>query len=287
MQLKMPKKKFKSQIELLKFNKGDIDVLQKLSTYEYGLTQGELVKKTEIKTKGGISKIVFKLLELGLLYKINGDIFVYKIIPERKKEIETFIKAYKKGKDRNNLFSCHAYVLECPVNKLPKLFLDKLTKSEGWLEYIPKNWVGYKQAYLDATIKFHKTKNQCKVYFFFRTIAEDPHMAEKINIEKFLEKKNLLETTYPGLKLGSQRVLASQNYCEVSWLREPIAIEAIKLGLKHKCVEDSYRIGGEWEEKGIDAVNRIKRVFRLRDITTNLDDNNFEKVIKFAESLFS
>ena len=281
----MPKSKLRPLEELLKFNKGDIEVLEQLSIHEYGFTQDQLTKETSISTKGGISKILSKLFEIGLIYIIKGGIFIYKIIPERKKEIGIFIKAYKKGKGKNNLFSCHAYVLECPVNKLPKPFLDKLTKSEGWLEFIPNNWVGYKKPYIDAMVKFHKTKKQCKVYFFFRTIAENPHITEMINIEKFLEKKELLEITYPGLKLGAQRIIATQNYCEVSWLRAPFTVEAIKFGINHSSVEDSYKIGGEWEEKGSNAVEKIRKIFEIYDLIKELVDEELEKVKKFISSL--
>ncbi len=282
----MPKEKSGFSLDKLKFNKGDMEVLKKLYIYEYGLGQKELVKKTAL-TLGGVSKILKKLRRFGLLYYVPKEIFIYRIIPERRREIELILKAYKKGKIQKNLFSCHAYVIECLVNELPKVFLEKITKSDGWIEYIPKNWIGYKLAYIDATVKFHKTNKQCKAYFFFRTIADDPHIAEMINIEKFLEKKTLLETKYPGLKIGDPTTIGFQNYCEVSWLREPIAVEAIKLGLKHKCVEDSYGVGGEWEEKGIDAVDKIKRIFKLRDLITKISDKEFRKVMEFIKSLLS
>ncbi len=280
----MPKKKPSISLDKLKFNKGDIDILKKLYIHEYGLGQKELVKETGL-TKGAISKILKKLRVFGLLLNIFGNIQIYRIVPERRKEIELLLKAYKKGRTQENLFSCHAYVIECLVNELPKVFLDRLTKTDGWLEYVPNHWTGYKLAYIDSTIKFHKTKKQCKAYFFFRTIADDPHIAEMINSKKFLEKKTLLETKYPGLKLGNPDIIGFQNYCEVSWLREPVALEAIKLGLKHKCIEDSYKIGGEWEEKGVDAVDRIKKIFDLRDLIKNLDDVDFKKVIDFINSL--
>lgn len=282
----MPKKKFNSNFEKIKFNLGDIDVLRELLIHEYGLNQENLNKKTDI-TIGGISKILGKLEKLGLLYNISGRIKIYRIVPERRKEVNLFIRAYEKGKGKNDLFSCHAFVIECPVNELPRRFLKKITEEEGWIEYAPKNWTGYKTAYLDATIKFHKTHKQCKVYFFFRTIAESPHIAETINIEKFLEKKVLLEAKYPGLKIGTQTILGSQNYCEISWLRDPISLMAIKLGLKHKCVEDSYKIGGEWEEKGINAIERINRIFEFRDLINELSNEQIKETTEFIKKLLS
>ena len=284
----MKNKKFDFNSEKLKFNKGDIEVLKKLYIFEFGLDQKELLKGTGIKTKGGISKILKRLKEqFGLVYDFVLDVNTYRIVPERRREVGLFLKAYKKGYSRENLFCCHAYIIKCPVNKLPELFLNRLIKTDGWLEYVPKNWAGYKKSYIDATIKFHKTNNQCSAYFFFRSIANNPYVAEMINIQKFLEKKSILETKYPGLKLGDPTIVGFQDYCEVSWLIEPSSVEAIKLGLKHSCVEDSYKIGGEWEEKGSNAVEKIGRIFELRDLIKDFDDNKFKRAIKYLRKLSS
>src|SRR3989344_3139189 len=137
----MPKKKSHIELGRIKFNRGDIKVLRELYIHEYGLNQDELVKMTGI-TKGGVSKILKKLRGIGWAYNILGDIHIYRIVPERRYEVGRFLKAYDKGKKENNLFSCHAYVIECLVNELPKEFLKKITKDHGWIEYLPKNWSG-------------------------------------------------------------------------------------------------------------------------------------------------
>jgi hypothetical protein len=227
----------------------------------------------------GISKSLNKLIQYGFIYCIPHPIKIYSVISERKKEIEMFLSGYDFGKNSPQIVDAHAFIFECKVLEFSDKFEEAL-RNERWLEYSPNNWKGLKKTYLDGSVIFHKTKKKTLARFYFRTFAQSPEIAEMINIEKFLDKKKALEDKYSGLRLGGYEIVAKCPYQEVALLKDPVSVQAIILGLKHKSIEDSHRIGGEWEEKGIDSVERVSKLIKFRERELNcLNEKDIEDSI--------
>ena len=260
----MISKKPKFSWEKVPITHGDIKVLKELFKCEYGFNQQKL-SESIIMSIGAVCKTLSKLNSFGLVYCISYPIKIYRLVPERKKEIEILLTEYDFGKNEELIIDAHNFVYESEVKELPEIFLKKLVKEDSWIEFIPLNWKAYKMSYLDGSVKFHKTKKGCKVFFYFRTFSKDPNIADMINTQKFLDKKRLLENKYRGLKIGKFGLVAKCSWQEVAILRDPIAVKAIKLGIKHPKIEDSHKIGGEWEEKGFDAVEKIRKILSMRD----------------------
>jgi DNA-binding MarR family transcriptional regulator len=216
-------------------------------------------------TIGGVSKALKRLDKYGFIYCNPHPIKIYTLIPERKIEIKKFLSRYDFGKNSPLIVDAHAFIFECEINEISENFEKRLKKEKRWIEYTPNNWRGYKQAYLDGSTIFHKTKKRNLARFYFKTFARSPEIAEMIIIDKFLRRKKTLEDKYPGLKIGGHSIVAKCPYQHVALLRDPLAVAAIKLGIKHKRIEDSHRIGGEWEEKGTDSIEKISKLIKLRE----------------------
>lgn len=270
--------------EKVTLSSGDIKCLDYLIKHFIGTTQKNLSDKTNLSI-GAISKILWKLNKKGLIYHIEYPVKIFRLVPERKEEIGKLLTGYNFGKNERLIFDAHAFVFESEIKELPDKFLKKLIKYENWIEFNPNNWKGYKIPYLDGSIKFHKTNKGCKAFFYFRTFAKNPAVADMINTQKFLEKKELLENKYNGLRIGDAVLVAKCPWQEVAILRDPIAVKAIKFGIKHKRIEDSHRIGGEWEEKGSDAVDKIQKIIKFREILTELSENSYDKLLNYAMEL--
>ncbi len=246
----------------VQLTKVDMEIL-KIILQNGGYAQKNLAKESK-STIGGISKSLKRLIKYGFVYCNPHPIKIYSLIPERKREIEILLRGYDFGKNAPLIVDAHSFIFECEILNFSKKFQEVLRKNKRWVEFNPKNWCGYKQAYLDGSVIFHKTKRRTLVRFYFKTFAESPQIAEMINIEKFLDKKKVLEDKYLGLKFSEHDLVAQCPYQHVALLRDPLSIAAIKLGLKHQCIEDSHKIGGEWEEKGIDSVEKISELIKLR-----------------------
>ena len=248
--------------ENVPFVPGEIKILNLLLEIREGATQKTLCKRTKL-TIGAISKDMDRLINKGLIYLIKSPIKIYKIIPERISEVEKFVTSFNLGKTKE-IIDGHNFVFICEVNELPEKLLNKLKENEDWIEFIPNNWHGIRRAYLDGSVKFHKTSKGCRIIFYFRTFGTDPYIVDAVNTEKFLDKKRLLEDKYEGLKIGTPDLVAKCPFQEVAIIRDPYSVKAIKLGFKHKSLEDSHKVGGEWEEKGPEAVEKIRRIIALR-----------------------
>jgi len=243
--------------------KVDMEILKRVYT-DGGYAQKNLAKEAG-STIGGISKALNRLIKYGFIYCNPHPIKIYSLIPERKEEVGRLLRGYDFGKNAPLIVDAHSFIFECEVEEFSKNFQKVLRKNKRWIEFIPNNWCGYKQAYLDGSVIFHKTKKKTLVRFYFKTFADSPEIAEMINIKKFLDKKRILENKYPGLKIGEHSIVAKCPYQHVALLLDPLSVISIKLGIKHRCIEDSHRIGGEWEEKGIDSIERISKIIKLRE----------------------
>jgi hypothetical protein len=248
--------------EKLPLNPSDMGILREI--FNHGSNyQKDLAIKCK-STISCISKALNRLEEYGLVYCIPHPTKFYNIIPERKKEVGKLLSGYHFGKNSPILVDAHRFVFQCNVNSLSEKMEGFMKKDDKWLLYEPKNWYAYKQKSIDGSILIHKTKKRVIMRFYFRTFATSPEIAEMINIEKFIEKKRALEDKYFGLKIGEHEVMAKCPYSEVALLQDPLSVKALLLGLKHKAIEDSHRIGGEWEEKGINAVEKISKLIKQR-----------------------
>lgn len=270
--------------ETVTFMSGEMLILKELCIHQFGLTQSELSKKVGMSI-GAISKNLYKLNKKGILYCIEHPIKIYRIIPERFKEITRILTGYEFGKNERHIIDAHNFVFEAEIKELPEKFLKKLTKYENWIEFVPLHWKGYVSAYIDGSVKFHKIKKGCKAIFYFKTFAKDSYTADMINTEKFLNKKLFLENRYPGLRIGSFLLIAKCPWQEVALLRDPLSVKAIRLGIKHKNIEDSHRIGGEWEEKGPDAVDKINKTIQLREIIVDFNKEQLNQAIDSLKSI--
>jgi DNA-binding MarR family transcriptional regulator len=240
----------------LPLTKMDMEIL-KMVYKNITYNQKNLAKDTK-SSIAGICKSLKRLEKYGFIYIIPHPIKIYQLIPERREEVKNLISGYDFGKNSPFIVDAHCFIFECEVKEFSKKFEERLKHDKRWLEFTPKNWKGYKQEYLDGSTLFHKTKNRTKVRFYFRTFAPTAKIAEMININKFLERKKILEVKYPGLKIGNFECIARMPFQHVALLQDPLSKEAIILGVKSKEIEDSHHIGGEWEEKNKDAIEKIE-----------------------------
>ncbi len=267
------KKIGKFSLEKVALSSGEIKVLDFLYKVERNAAQEEISKETGL-TIGAVSKILNKLDSKGIIYRLKDSINFYKLVPELKKDVEVMVTGYDFGKSQDRIIDAHCYVFIAQTNELPDVFIKKLKENEDWIEFLPKNWVGYKFHYLDGSVKFHKTNNGCSVIFYFRTFAPDPCIADLINTEKFLQKKRLMEEKYPGLKIGHADLASKCPMEHVAVLAHPLALKAVLLGIKHRCIEDSHRIGGEFEEKGSNSIEKIRKFLEMYDMWAREFDGN-------------
>ncbi len=219
------------------------------------------------RTKSGVSGVCKSLLELmnyGLIAKIEQSVLGYIINPFRTEEIKRFLTGWKLGKNRVYVLTCHASTYEAEIKEIPERLIKKLQMDKSFIGYFPSGWKALKKTLIDGSFKLHKTNRKCKIIAYFRTFGFSPEIIEQINNEKFLNLKSDLEDKYQGLKIGNSEEIAKCPWNEYALLKDYIAVGGIKLGIKHKKIEQSYDYG-EWEEKGHDARDRIKRVIALRE----------------------
>lgn len=229
-----------------------------------GINQRTFTQKLKI-TIGAVSKVLNKLIKKTLIYCIEHPIKIYRINLDREEEIKLFITGYDYGKNSDLIVDAHAYIFRAKANNPTDKFLKRLKEKEGWVEYCPKNWLASKKVSLDGTISFHVTKKDCFIYFYFRTFASNHHLADMVNTGKLIDKKNSLEDKYPGLKIGNIQLVDKHPWAEIALLRHPLSLISIKLGIKHKSIEDSHKIGGEIEMKGPNALEKINEFWILWD----------------------
>jgi hypothetical protein len=273
-------KKQKFSWEKVKLVRMELQILNLLCEEKEGSTQKHLSQRLGASISA-ISKGLNKLLKKGLTYCIEHPIKIYKLIPERVNEVKRIISGWEFGKN-GVIIDAHYFVYETEINELPEKFLKRLVEYENWIEFLPNFWKGYKITYLDGSVKFHKTDKGCKALFYFKTFARDHYIADMINNEKFFHKKLFLENKYPGLKIGNFFCVARCPWQEVALLKDPLSVKAIRFGIKHKNIEDSHRIGGEWEEKGPNAIERIRKIIKFREIIIKLTNESIEKLNKYA-----
>jgi hypothetical protein len=156
----------------------------------------------------------------------------------------------------------------------------------GFIPHGPRNWSACAKRLIDGTIKFHKTCKRCKAFIFVKTFGFNQEIIEMINTEKVLLLIKELEDDHPGLKIGDHRLVASCPWQEYALLLDPVSTAAIRLGIKHKKIENSLRLAlHEWEEKGADAVIKIRKIILLRELIVDLNDEQIEKIVEFVKSL--
>ena len=258
------KRKYRFSMEKVPLNSTECLILKVLLDAKMALDQKQLSKRCRVNISCS-SKDLKKLLSKGLIYILKDAITFYGINVFRKKEIETFLTGYQFGKNKPLILSGHAFVYEAVIKDLSEEFLKKLDQDKSFIGFYPKGWrAGYKKTLPDGSFKFHKSKNSSKIYVYFRTFGGNPDTIEQINIEKFIDLKNHLEETYPGLKIGDYKEVAKCPWQEYALQKDRVAVAGIALGIKHKKIEKSYRYP-EWEEKGINAKEKIKKIINLRE----------------------
>jgi hypothetical protein len=263
------KKMVKFSWDKVALSPAECGILISLLKETYPLHQGMLVKRLKI-TVGGISKAINKLMNKGLIFLVKDSVHLYGINPLRKREIETFLIGYDLGKNKELVLSGHAFTFEAKLNDIPKRLAKRLEKDPSFIGFSPKGWkCAFKKVLLDGSFKIQKTKNSCKLYAYFKTFGFNAATIEQINFEKFLKLKDELETNIMGLKIGDQKCIAKCPWQEYAIQKDPIAIGGIKLGIKHKNIEQSYGYP-EWEEKGSDGRQRIEKIIKLREKEASL-----------------
>jgi len=258
------------------------NILTRLLDESHPLSQGYLSKKTK-STISGVFKSLRELIHLGLVVEIQEDIKAYILNPYRKEEVKRFITGYEFGKNKDIIVAGHSEVYCANVKELPEIFLKHLEQNEKFIHSTPKNWDAYCKRVVDGTIRFHKSKYHCKVYFFVKTLGSDPEIIEMVNVEKVVDLIRKLEERYKGLKIGEYDILASCNWQEYAIQKDPIAQKGVYFGIKYKKIENSFKFDApEWEEKGIDAPNNIRRIISLREFCINneIDLLELEEIVE-------
>src|SRR3989344_2631171 len=259
------------------------EIIIKLLKEGIQLHQEEIEKRVNGQISG-ISKALQRLKNKGLVYEIKDSVKFYGLNPYRIEEIKRFITGYELGKNKTLVLSGHASVYESEINDLPDKLARRLEKDSSFISYSPKGWkYAFKKSLPDGSFKFHKTNNNCKLIAYFRTFGFNASTIEQINNEKFFSLKSELEDEYQGLKIGKVERVASCPWHEYAILKDPIAVAGIELGVKHKEIEQSYGYP-EWEEKGINAVEKINNIVRLRQLCA--ERNLSEEQIIFAVDTF-
>lgn len=251
-------------MEKVPLNFTECQILQALLKEMIHLNQSELSRKCKVSI-GGLSKDLDKLLQKGLIYLSKDCVNFYGLNIFRKEEIEIFLTGYKYGKNKPLILSGHAFVYEAGIKELSDEFIKRLKKDKSFMGFYPKGWkAGFRKVLPDGSYKFHKTKNASKIYAYFRTFGGNPDTIDQINNEKFIELKNHLEDKYPGLKIGDYQEVAKCPWQEYAIQKDYVAVAGIALGIKHKKIEQSYGYP-EWEEKGSNARDKIKKIIKLRE----------------------
>lgn len=264
MKMKKEDDKGKISMEKVTLSQMECSILIELLKEDNHLNQEELAKRIK-STISGISKALSRLTEKGLVYFLKDTIWFYGLNPHRKNEIKRFITGYELGKNKSLVLSGHAFVYESKLNDLPNKLARELEKNRSFLGYQPRGWkYAFRKSLPDGSFKLHKTKKGCKIIAYFRTFGFNADIIEQINNEKFWNLKNDLENSYPGLKIGTIKQMAKCPWQEYAIQKDCIAVGGIALGIKHKKIERSYGYP-EWEEKGHDAMHKIKKIIGMRD----------------------
>lgn len=225
-----------------------------------------LSKKTKAGISG-ISKALKELSSLGLIGLFKEDVLSCIINPYRKRETKNFITGWDLGKNKPIILSGHAFTYISILNSLPEKFLKYLEKDSSFIGYSPNGWKAFRKFLPDGSFKLHKTKKSSKIIMYFKTFGFNPDIIEQINHDKFWSLKQDLEEAYPGLKIGNVERIAQCPWQEYALQKDPVAIAGIALGIKHKCIEQSYGYP-EWEEKGFNARDKIQKIIDLREKET-------------------
>lgn len=268
-------------------SKSEIKILKALLK-EDKLNEKTLSERTKLSI-GNISKSLKRLSDvngIGLIYFVKDIPNFYGINPLRRFEIEKIITGIEYGKkNKKKMLYGHAMTYEVEIKEIPKEFLNSLKKG-GYILFKPNSWEGIKKKSIDNTIMFHKTSTDCKVIFYIRTFGTDPKIIEMVTIEKLTRLISNLEEKYLGLKLGGYKQTAICKWTEYAYLLDPISTLTIKMGLKlSNKMEDSLKIGGEWEEKGINAVENIKKIISFREILLKLSPKGIDQLLENANNL--
>ena len=245
-------------------SKLECEILLCLVKEDMPLSQDTIQKQTKA-TIGGVSKSIDKLYKKGLLFRIKDSINFYGVNPYRLEEVKKFLIGYELGKNKEIVLSGHAFVYEAELNDLPDVLAKALENDPSFIGYRPNGWKhAYKKTLIDGSFKLLKTGKGAKLIAYFRTFGFSPSIIEMINNEKFLKLKEELEDAYIGLKIGTQKFIASCPWQEYAIQKDYISVEGIKRGIKHKSIEQSYDYP-EWEEKNYNAKDKIIRIINLRD----------------------
>lgn len=268
------KNKWKISWEKLALSPLECDILKILLDEGFPYNQKYLSKKTK-STTSGVYKALNNLINYTLVIRLKQGILAYILNPLRIDEIKRFITGYELGKNKPLVLSGHATVYEAIINELPERLIKILEKDNSFISYLPVGWKVLKKILPEGSFKFHKTNKRCKLIAYFRTFGFNPAIIEQINNEKFITLKSDLEDKYLGLKIGDCECIATCPWGEYALLKDNVAIEGIKQGIKHKKIEQSYHYP-EWEEKGYDARDKIKKIISLREFCIAEDIEEWE-----------
>lgn len=160
----------------------------------------------------------------------------------------------------------HDLQYESEIRVAPQDLKDRL-KANNWIEFTPKNWVGYKKNILSCLVVFTPLTVQ---YIIPPIHAASTSGAEQKAIEHLWKVKAYLEAEYPGLKLGSPKNVATCNRQHIALQNDPLAIEYAKAG--HIYKSDRLHIGDQSEagKPETEAVHKVHAKNDLDKITKEL-----------------
>jgi len=260
------KKKDNFPLEKVPLSSLQCRILKILMDRGYPLTQNEISKKTKVGISG-VFKALSGLFDYGLIGRIKQNLLSYLINPHRKEEIKIFLTGYDFGKNNPLILDAHNCVFEAEINDLPLKWAKILEEDKSFIKYVPNHWTyAFTHSFPEGSFTIKKTPKRAKIVFYLKTMGSNPAIIEQVNYDKFFELKQKLEESCNGLKIGNSEIVATCPFAEYAIQKDPIAVVGIRLGIKHKEVEQIEQSPKypEWEEKGYNAREKIQKIIDLR-----------------------
>lgn len=254
--------------ENLPLGERDVRVLTALLQEKLGLNEKQLSNKTDYGLSA-ISKSLSKLIYLKFVYcKSTHPSKIFAIRPIRKNEVKMLGGLYLSGK-KHDVFDSHYFIysVDLPKESRPAAIIKRLSrrlKKKGWIEAVHPaygEW-GHPEPYGWVTIRVG-VGGSVKITLRLETLAFHPLLIEEINLYKLSFFAEYLRNKY-GIPISSFNLEFQCSYGEIPFLLDPFAVNAIKLGLKDRYKEVEQSWVPEWEEKGINAIEFMDKVYELR-----------------------
>lgn len=261
-------------------------VLEVLLNYPYGLDEKNISVYTKFSIST-ISKVLKKLLDFKICYlKSSSPTKIFSIRPIRKLEVKFLCGLYSSGKNLD-VFDAHyfIYTTELPKTKVPKLLRKKISnklKRNGWIEVVHPHYTewGHKEPFGFITFRLGN-KGNINIVLRLETIAFHPLLVEEINILKLSLFAAHLRQKY-GMQISKFNLEFNCSYGEIPFLLDEFAVNAIKMGLKARYKEVEQSWVPEWEEKGLQAQEKMDSIYSLRQFckTHGIKEYHFAQFFK-------